>query len=1228
MKPSIFFFSFLVLLFLIPFIVAVENPGTAKQTKGWNVQELDRGWEVKLPQTQKGEICLYNPTAKSITDIEPSKNLYDSKGKIIGTLSRQATSVSASQVYGYCYIVDKEGYLKFGEHSTIVVYDDENRIQYNFDWGHTNITLYRDDERIDDLFVYWNTDEWKFGAEDLNNPGLAEYTYVINSTERLVKIDDVYRIDNVSYYFPRFYNFKPNGFDEYRHWFDFHDICMEEYSDCKWEYYNDSAVIHFTSDSNIDPAIENVSACMTLTIANQFYQMNKSITYAGAGSCITIQAENVTLDCKGFTMTASGNTAGQKGVYNSGYNTSTVENCRIDNFGANTGGCAFVYSWDGTGFIPEFAISDYAILKQSEFTSHGILNKIKKEDKQYHIVVNEVVEETQYIDSLKLLRVNHPKGTWVVPESSSLPFQEGTIHVFDEKIYPDVVVDEFGDSYWKEVVNPDELYFVSNMDKYGKLKGDEWSELYLNFSNVEKGNVRFVIRGKDTGLATYAWREALTLAEGLDKEGYDYMHFNFKFSKSDLGNLAKYIFYRITNQHEEDGMAVANWLYEQGYTRVYIKQDGEWVLTDELAFGNVAFYHTFSGEFENENGLVEMKIVNYPYLHQIDEVYLDDGEEQNYEVEELPVKRVGLTNSNLSEDEIKAKLMYDDEDYFVMPHEMYAHFYFDAPETDEEESVIVKAKAYAETYTFKTGDLSQFQEKNLTLFREIINSGEKTREIYPYYFREYYDLVTNPPRSDYIPLRSHTGIHFAYSQNNTIFNNTINPVTTNTKKESAVYFLNVSNSNVSKLYVNQIKGSGLSFPDDWLWIVNSKDNIFQYMFLQKQMSGTGMLFDNSTNNLIQHSNITESPGVNIYGNLSAYCLQQFDNVTGNSNKLVYLYNGTGLDVQNVNGSDIFICQAFNSTFDNLTSNYYVEIAFSNDSILRNTINTLNIAFSNNNTFYDLNSTTLQVVSGSHNRFINVSVNNFNHFYSSYNNISYSNITNLVFGTGYNSLLFGGSYEFRNTSHNIIEYTNLSNFYAGFIFDESGQMINNTIKDSRFNNDSIELYTRKTPYNSSLIFINTTGNETGVPYLWENWTIIRAWWYDAKVNYTNGDNAVGLYVLGYNSSHQVFSEPTGTDGTMANGKIALTDYVRTNTTWEYVGNYTFNVTYYSTTEETTHNVTQDRNVFDVFTFTWITSSNVTNIFPNIPFTVPHLEANRILRYDYVPILKINQRRIYE
>lgn len=76
----------------------------------------------------------------------------------------------------------------------------------------------------------------------------------------------------------------------------------------------------------IMPSSINVTVCGALKYSDTVYLIQADIT--GSGTCFTILANNVTIDGQGHTVTYA-NSADGKGIYNSGYNTTTIKNLSL-----------------------------------------------------------------------------------------------------------------------------------------------------------------------------------------------------------------------------------------------------------------------------------------------------------------------------------------------------------------------------------------------------------------------------------------------------------------------------------------------------------------------------------------------------------------------------------------------------------------------------------------------------------------------------------------------------------------------------------------------------------------------------------------------------------------------------------------------------------------------------------------------------------------------------------
>jgi parallel beta-helix repeat protein len=82
---------------------------------------------------------------------------------------------------------------------------------------------------------------------------------------------------------------------------------------------------------------DNVSVkigCSVLSIDNSSFTLTENLSINGS-TCFTVSAQNVTIDCNGFSITGN-NTVSAYGVYSNQFNT-TVKNCNISRFGNQVG---------------------------------------------------------------------------------------------------------------------------------------------------------------------------------------------------------------------------------------------------------------------------------------------------------------------------------------------------------------------------------------------------------------------------------------------------------------------------------------------------------------------------------------------------------------------------------------------------------------------------------------------------------------------------------------------------------------------------------------------------------------------------------------------------------------------------------------------------------------------------------------------------------------------------
>lgn len=317
---------------------SMNKLGTAKVLLGWEItkqegNEANFDVYVAEPLNKDTDVCLVLKEGVDISKVDlTAKPISNQLGQVTDksvpmTLAYEPAKcvVKGLAVEGYKLVLSDpklatiDSYVKIGTSSLILEYQNDSKIQYTFDWGETNITLYKNKTIDSNIYVYYNETNGKidFGANDYS-PILKNYTYVLNSSGKLVGLEKFY---NETIRYPVFYNYNYLGnFQEDRQAYSFRGICDKEYSNCSWNIGTDSqsAMINFLSYGDIDTkSITNVSACATLDIENEIYVVNASLV---GEDCIVIIANNITLNGMGYTINGTSIGGYGSGIYIDGDN--------------------------------------------------------------------------------------------------------------------------------------------------------------------------------------------------------------------------------------------------------------------------------------------------------------------------------------------------------------------------------------------------------------------------------------------------------------------------------------------------------------------------------------------------------------------------------------------------------------------------------------------------------------------------------------------------------------------------------------------------------------------------------------------------------------------------------------------------------------------------------------------------------------------------------------------
>lgn len=123
---------------------------------------------------------------------------------------------------------------------------------------------------------------------------------------------------------------------------------------------------------------------------------------------------------------------------------------------ATGGSCPFIYSFNGNKYVLDSETFGGAIFRSAQRTDVDNLDHLAEAAGTYRVKLTNELQETQYVDELKLLVVDHPRNTSVVPSFS------GSLHTFTSPLLPIQASDFRGNEVRVLVTTKDDQIWVSN----------------------------------------------------------------------------------------------------------------------------------------------------------------------------------------------------------------------------------------------------------------------------------------------------------------------------------------------------------------------------------------------------------------------------------------------------------------------------------------------------------------------------------------------------------------------------------------------------------------------------------------------------------------------------------------------------------------------------------------------------------------------------------------------
>ena len=186
--------------------------------------------------------------------------------------------------------------------------------------------------------------------------------------------------------------------------------------------------------------------------------------------------------------------------------------------------CPFIYSNDGEMYVFDAEPLGGAVCKALTRTDLSRMEHLKPVGGEYKLIVRNEVEETQYLDQIKLLAVEHPAGTEVISDSS------GQLWAIRSSRAPRAVRDENGADLSRFFADRDGISWQSHLpavsrDTTGLLR----HELTLTFDKTGADSVFLLVNAGTALWGSHMIREMLSLRgagleswyEGVNSHGQD-----------------------------------------------------------------------------------------------------------------------------------------------------------------------------------------------------------------------------------------------------------------------------------------------------------------------------------------------------------------------------------------------------------------------------------------------------------------------------------------------------------------------------------------------------------------------------------------------------------------------------------------------------------------------------------------------------------------------------------
>jgi len=407
------------------------------------------------------------------------------------------------------------------------------------------------------------------------------------------------------------------------------------------------------------------------------------------------------------------------------YHNTITDNFISDNWYSYVS-CPFVYSWDGQEYRLDADVFSGAMVKAFERADYDNLDYLTLVAGKYQLKLAEELNETGYINELKLTVVDHPVGTQIIADPS------GNIHTLRAPYAPIAGEEEDGTDCLAKVTGTDGTCWTSNLDNkdfsqqedltdgiiltFDKPAGASIAKVALNYKFSLLSEYPMAIISKLTGEKLADWYQALN---SNPSEAAKWRAF---------GQRLLRLYLLVWDGSKWVGQGI-------------FSPPGPWIARDVIKTIDVS---GIAGD------TIKIKLLSTTGLALIDWVGMDYSADEPVIATELSA----MTAVDANGIDVAPEILATDDDYLVLEQGDYAYLSFDelAANPGYDRSYVVKAEGYYQPSMAAAGEAQD----------ELV---EKLLTDYPYAARYFLE--------GYASRSGHCGIYLGNSDDNIISDNEI-----------------------------------------------------------------------------------------------------------------------------------------------------------------------------------------------------------------------------------------------------------------------------------------------------------------------------------------------------------------------------------------------------------------------------------------------------------------------